>query len=318
VTDTDAGRDARVLDAKLAAARDQLRARGWTDADLAAFERRKLIVRAGATELERRRLLLALYLVLPPLPEVEVPESSIAARGIDPGMLAKVRALLAKAESTTFPEEAESLSAKAQELMSRHRIDAVLVDRGTGGGPAGRRIWIDDPYAEPKVRLLSAVARANGCRAIEIGRLGCVQVMGFPADLEVVELLHTSLLVQAASAMHAAGPQVDARGRSRTRSFRRSFLLAYAWRIGERIREANAATEAVADAQRGGDLLPVLRRRDADVDAAVQEVFPDLRDRRAATVTNAAGWGAGVAAADRADLDRRPRVGGAPRGAITR
>jgi hypothetical protein len=134
----------------------------------------------------------------------------------------------------------------------------------------------------------------------------------------VVELLHTSLLVQAASAMHAAGPQVDARGRSRTRSFRRSFLLAYAWRIGERIREANAATEAVADAQRGGDLLPVLRRRDADVDAAVQEVFPDLRDRRAATVTNAAGWGAGVAAADRADLDRRPRVGGAPRGAITR
>lgn len=313
----DTSAEARDLDAQLAAARDALRRRGWTDADLDALERRKLPIDPGTSRLGRLRLRLALYKVLPPLPEVAIPEDALAARGVDAGMLAKVRALLAKAESTTFPEEAESLSAKAQELMTRHRIDAAVVG-GTGGGPGGRRIWIDDPYRAPKVSLLSAVARANGCRAVEIGGLGCVHVVGFGPDLEVVELLHTSLLVQASSAMLAAGSQVDARGRSRTRSFRRSFLLAYAWRIGTRLEEASAATASEADAERGGGLLPVLRRREEEVEAAMNDAFPDLRNRRTAAVTNAAGWGAGIAAADRADLDRSPSLPGAPSGAISR
>jgi hypothetical protein len=303
------------LEAQLAAARADLRRRGWTDADLAALERKRLPIDPGTPPEERRRLRLHLYRVLPALPEVTLGDDVLAGRGVDPGMLAKVRALLAKAESTTFPDEAESLSAKAQELMARHRIDSALL-AGPGGGTGGRRIWIDDPYASTKVSLLAAVARANGCRAVELGNLGCVHVVGFPADLEVVELLHTSLLVQAASAMLAAGPQVDARGRSRTRSFRRSFLLAYAWRVGERLAAATAATEAAADAERGGDLLPVLRRRDAEVDAAVDDAFPKLHDRRVAPATNAVGWGAGVAAADGADLSRDGRLGRAPRGAL--
>ena len=37
-------------------------------------------------------------------------------------MLERVRALLAKAESTTFPEEADALTAKAQQLMTRHAL----------------------------------------------------------------------------------------------------------------------------------------------------------------------------------------------------
>jgi hypothetical protein len=310
-----ASADPRDLDAELDAAREALRRRGWTAADLDALERKRLPIDAGTSPYERARLRLALYRALPPLPEVSLPDEALAARGVDVGMLGKVRALLAKAESTTFPEEAESLSAKAQELMTRYRIDAALLS-GVGGGPGGRRIWIDDPYAAAKVSLLSAVARTNGCRAVEIGNLGCVHVVGFSADLEVVELLHTSLLVQAAAAMHAAGPQVDARGRSRTKSFRRAFLLAYAWRIGGRLTEANDATEAAADAERGGDLLPVLRRRDAEVDAALADAFPRLRDRRTTAVTNAAGWGAGVAAADRADLSRDGRLDGPATGAL--
>jgi hypothetical protein len=45
----------------------------------------------------------------------------------DRRMLDRVRALLAKAESTEFPKEAEALSARAQELMARHRIDRALL-----------------------------------------------------------------------------------------------------------------------------------------------------------------------------------------------
>jgi hypothetical protein len=47
--------------------------------------------------------------------------------GSEPRMLGRIRALLAKAESTEFPEEAEALTAKAQQLMAHHSIDEALL-----------------------------------------------------------------------------------------------------------------------------------------------------------------------------------------------
>ena len=151
------------------------------------------------------------------------------------------------------------------------------------------------------------VAAANRCEAVLLSGIGCCHVVGFPDDLEVVEVLHTSLLVQATAAMAAAGPQVDRRGRSRTRSFRHSFLVAFAGRIGLRLRDAAAAGEAEGLAEHGDALLPVLARRDELVGRAVAEAFP--RTRRTTTrATNGAGWAAGTAAADRADLSVRRRL----------
>jgi hypothetical protein len=59
-----------------------------------------------------------------------------------------VRALLAKAEATKFPEEAEALSAKAQELMSRYSLHQAVADHGRGRAPvaAAQRIWIGSGY----------------------------------------------------------------------------------------------------------------------------------------------------------------------------
>ena len=71
-------------------------------------------------------------------------------------------------------------------------------------------------------------------------------VVGFPADLNAVELLFTSLLVQANTAMLRAGGKKDEFGRSRTRAFRQSFLVSYAIRIGERLEEATAHATAEA------------------------------------------------------------------------
>jgi hypothetical protein len=48
-----------------------------------------------------------------------------------------------------------------------------------------------------------------------------------------------SLLVQAHAAMRRFGRQTDRRRTSRTRSFRQSFLLSYANRIGERLQAAD-------------------------------------------------------------------------------
>jgi hypothetical protein len=213
---------------------------------------------------------------------------------LDTKIAARIRALLAKAESTTFPAEAEALTAKAQELMARYRIEGAALGADDADAVPGRlRLHIDPPYTAPKASLLSAVARANHCRVVS--GYDRAEVFGFDADLEVVELLFTSLLVQATAAMTAAGPQVDERGRSRTRSFRHSFLVAYAWRIGERLQETTRAAES------GSDLLPVLARRDALVDAALEAAFPRLRTRRT-SFSNHAGLAAGVVAADRASL----------------
>ncbi|KAA9153333.1 DUF2786 domain-containing protein [Amycolatopsis acidicola] len=238
---------------------------------------------------------------LPPLPDLPLP----ADEGVDEKMLAKVRALLAKAESTPYPEEAEALSAKAQELMSRYSFEQALVDSREAG--SARRFWLDEPYLAAKSSLVSAVASANRCRAVSYEKLGFLAVVGHEVDLDIVDVLATSLLVQATEAMLAAGRHVSLGGRSRTRSFRHAFLLSYAARIGERLAEADEAVGAQVVDER---LLPVLARRRAEVDALFGRLFPDVA-RRTHSISNGAGWHAGRAAADQAKLtpERRRLTG---------
>lgn len=256
---------------------------------------------------------LELLLSLPPLPRLGAGSPAPGRRASDTRVLEKVRALLAKAESTTFPEEAEALSAKAQELMARHAIDEAMVGAGAGAGagvgdgPAGVRVPVDDPYASAKSILLSEVASANRCRAVWSKGFGFCTVLGFESDLEFVDVLYTSLLVQATSAMVAAGSQVDGHGRSRTRSFRQAFLLSYATRIGHRLREADAAGRAAAAEEYGEALLPVLADRSTAVKNAEAAAFPHLVSR-SVSISNAAGWAAGRAAADLASLSGRAEV----------
>lgn len=228
---------------------------------------------------------------------------------VEEKVLGRVRGLLAKAERTEFPEEADALTAKAQELMSRHAIDAALLaDRGAAGGAVdpdvrARRLHLDDPYAEPKAHLLQAVAAANGCRVVLLTDLGIATVVGLPTDLELVELLFTSLLLQATRALAESTRSAA----TRSAVFRRGFLYSYATRVGERLAEARDRAAADAEHTWGTALVPVLARRDAAVAATVQELFPRLRERRGRTV-DAAGWHAGRRAADDADLGpgRRP------------
>ena len=240
--------------------------------------------------------------------------AAASGRGADPRQLERVRALLAKAESTSFAAEAEAYTAKAQELMARHSIDYALLSVGTGvrDEPVGRRIGVENPYEAPKVLLLDAVAGANRCRAVWSSSFGFVTVLGFAADVDAVELLFTSLLVQATAAMMQAGSRRDAHGRSTTRSFRQSFLTAFAQRIGERL--ATATKQATEQASRdlagqpGADrLLPILASRDGAVGAMAEELFPDLVGR-AVAVTNRDGWASGRAAADQAHLAARHAV----------
>jgi hypothetical protein len=271
--------------------------------------------------------------VLLPLPGTarQATSAAVPAADVDDRLLARIRALLAKAESTEYTEEAEALSARAQELMAKYSIDHALLTVGSGHkeAPGGRRVAVDNPYEAPKVSLLQAVALANRCRVVWFKELGMATLVGFPADLDVVEMLFTSLLVQGGTAMLRAGAKRDSWGRSRTRSFRQSFLVSYAIRIGERLAEAagQAEREAVAEQRAaadrgpladngangatGTDLVPFLAARQRAVDDTMNEMFGDtLTTRSSARATDREGWTSGRAAADLATLSAHTSVTG--------
>lgn len=243
-----------------------------------------------------------------PLPGSHSGQPAVAAE-VDEKMLARVRALLAKAEATDYPDEAEALSAKAQALMVRHSLREAVADhdRGRVSVGAARRIWIDHPYVAAKVALVQAVAQANRCRTAWIRDLGCVVTVGDETDLDLVDLLATSLLVQASRAMMIAGRRHEIRGQSRTKSFRLSFLVAYAARIGERLSFTNAS---VTDELRRDDrLLPVLAARNRAADEAFTRLFPKTV-ASPLVAYDAAGLGAGRSAADMATLEVRESLAG--------
>jgi hypothetical protein len=266
-----------------------------------------------------------------PLPGTARPAANRAdedALPADERVLGRIRALLAKAEATEFAQEAEALSARAQQLMAKYSIDHALLSARDGHQetPGGRRLPVDPPYEAPKVTLLQTVAQANRCRTVWLRELGLVTVIGFPPDLDATELLFTSLLVQASSAMLRAGASKDTGGRPRSRAFRQSFLVSYAVRIGERLAEAAGQAEREAVAEQSGpvppgagppgagpgggkDLVPFLAARHRAVDDAVDAMFGGALTRsRAVRVDDADGWHSGRAAADLASLHNRTPV----------
>ncbi|MEO7071081.1 MAG: DUF2786 domain-containing protein [Nostocoides sp.] len=236
---------------------------------------------------------------------------------VDERILSRVRALLAKAESTTFEAEAETFTAGAQALMSRHSIDAAMLAASspTSGKPHGRRVWIERPYEPPKVLLLDVVATANRCRSVWTRRIGFVTVIGFDADIDAAETIFTSLLVQANHAVSGQGSRSTRYGQSRTRAFRQSFLTAYAHRIGERLREVTEEETASAvsrasgtDEGSGRELVRVLGARAQAVDDSLADLFPAIVTKSIGSTNDAEGWHAGREAADRATLFGAGRV----------
>ena len=215
--------------------------------------------------------------------------------------LRTIRGLLAKAEATSFAAEAEALSAKAQDLMTRYAIDSAVLDARThtclADQVATRRILIDNPYPEAKVALLQSVSQTNSVRVLWHQQYGIVSIVGMPVDLDLCDLLFTSLLVQSLHALTEAGRDRD----SRSASFRRSFLLAYAAGIGERLAAARERAAEAAASQYGKELVPIIAERAEAVGTVFDEQFPSTTPV-AQSITNHRGWTAGRVAADKADI----------------
>lgn len=230
----------------------------------------------------------------------------------------KIRALLDKAENTTFPAEAEAATAKAAELMAAHRITEAMV---SASGPRSsdtigtRTIMLSrGPYVGARTDLLAGIARAFGARLVYTatweGRE--VELLGFDSDLASVELLYTSLLLQASV---AASQHEVPRGHAAV-TWRRGFLLGFADTVARRLSEVMAQATRTAQATRGSEsssVAMVLADRTARVNAEYQRRYQNLTRGRGHAPVSHDSVIKGAAAGYRADIGRSGHVGGVRR-----
>jgi hypothetical protein len=182
--------------------------------------------------------------------------------------------------------------------MTRHAIDeAVLREEQHEDIPVEtRRVHLEAPYAGEKAVLLSSVARPNRCKVVLLDPYDIAMLLGTPLDVDQTEMLFTSLLIQATRAMAEAGTRREG-SFDRSPTFRRSFLTAYATRIGERLTEADRSTTVTY----GAELVPLLQREADAVTAEFERQFPYTRTTGSG-YPDPRGWRAGQEAADRAAL----------------
>ncbi|MFN8049955.1 MAG: DUF2786 domain-containing protein [Acidimicrobiales bacterium] len=236
--------------------------------------------------------------------------------------LITIRNLLAKAEATSFPAEAEAFTAKASELMARYAIDEAMLwadHPGDGGVPTEVRILIHRPFTAQKAVLVNSVANVSGCQAIRLGRTAdgrgeTMSVIGFPSDVALVETLVTSLFLQLTTAMTAPGTQRPGATASQVSAWRRSFISGFTSTVCERLaadrrRAASerdrAADGAAAASGHGTSTAVVLRDRSAAVQADMRQRYPHIRTSRVSAGTSEAGRRAGTSAGRTADLGGR-------------
>lgn len=222
-------------------------------------------------------------------------------------MLAKIRALLAKAEATNFPEEAKAFSEKAQELMTKYAIDEAMLDSERPATERAvvveHRFMVENPYAQAKITLLSRVAEANHCQVFmsktpgkkPADPTGAV-VVGFQSDIDMVLLLWTSLLIQCNREMATATRPASIGSTSQVRTWKKWFILGYADVIGLRLRRAETG---VMTSTSTALVLADRSEKVSDYVTGKMRIKQGKRDRGAFSRD---GMAQGAEAAQRADL----------------
>lgn len=225
--------------------------------------------------------------------------------------LATIRGLLSKAESSQFPAEAEAFLAKATVLMAKYSLDEATVwgaDTGNRKVPGSIKMSFPAPYALQKMLMAHLVAKSFNCKAIRIGD-GVMHIFGFDSDLVMVETLITSLMLQSVSAMSRTKMPEWERS---TTAWRRSFMIAFAERVGarlqEQMREAAVECDSTTGSSTKSSTAIVLRERKKEVDVLVKSTYSRLGSSRMSGGSSRSGRDAGTTAGNRADLGGQ-RVG---------
>lgn len=189
----------------------------------------------------------------------------------------RVRALIAKAESSPFPAEADAFMAKAQQLINDYAIDEARLHGAEPTSVGHDTMSMAGAYSKERSLIWAAVANANRCQVLTLSSYGSSKVddltlIGRTHDRQLVRLLATSLELQALRRMADldtgltwATPVVQ----------RRSFLRGFASEVSDRLRRPSPEQAVVGHATRQALLLAA----DA-VDRYVDDNFRVNRGRR--------------------------------------
>lgn len=199
----------------------------------------------------------------------------------------QIQKLLLKAQTTT-PEEAELLTAKAEELMLKYGIDRALLNASSTGDKERiqkLKIPLKGIYAKAYMDMMYSVAMAFGnvkayytqWKQSDVD----LTIVGFESDVAQLHVLLTSLQLQAVVALDAWVKSVDMSTYTPMEKFkaRRTFIKAFGNGAATRIRKARV--NAVKDAESttpGAEL--VLRDRMLAIDDFMKVNVGKLRSSK--------------------------------------
>jgi hypothetical protein len=236
-------------------------------------------------------------------------------------MLDKIRAMLALAESERelgHEDTAEAHTATAARWMAKHGIDKALADAkaGTKAKPGNRKFLVKSPYADCGRYLLSTIAKAFGCQVVLLPTRNAdevVHVFGYDTDIEQIDLLYTSLLLQMSAALrlHPIAPWYTGRA---LYAERRSFLLGFPDGVRPLLEAAYGQATAEADDSGTVGTALVLADRSLAVIDAKTAAYPKLRTVR--TTYRGGSGAAGRAAGARANVHSNRQTGAGSRAAL--
>jgi hypothetical protein len=227
-------------------------------------------------------------------------------------VLDRVAALLAKAESTDSPHEAEALVAKAQQLATLHAVDLAAARQRTARRhrreePTQQRAPVGASRRQGNrhfAHLFIAIAWVNDVRCDVASNNTYVIAYGFPSDLEVVEALYASLATQMVTAANAAIRRGDHQQevywstatqawRSDARVYRTSFYEAFVATVSRRLQAARDG--ALAPTARAADPQKAARIDETSSAMVLRRKADEVRAFHSATSTARGSWRAGGA-----------------------
>lgn len=235
--------------------------------------------------------------------------------------LEKVRALLNTAESLAQQGNtaaAENYRARAIDMMTSHGIDEMMLAATEKRREEIVKVRIDipDPYSKDKGILLHRVARGLGCKSIRITGVKDKHsyVIGFEGDVERVEMLYTSLLLQAFGELAKIRPEdviphystpyyysKAEKGRART-TYNKAWLSGFAQTVGNRLFEATQRARQQYETEHSTSTALVVASRSSQVEAFYADAFTNVRKGSRRQLSSWQGYGHGEQAGQRANI----------------
>lgn len=196
----------------------------------------------------------------------------------------KISKLLAKAEGTDNQAERDAFTTKAEKLMIQLGISAAELEAAGTIKPEQiieSRLLFTDSYAKTMVQFASDVAYGFGnITTLRVSRSQREQVcfvIGHQSDVQTFTHLVNSLVLQAYSALKTYRKTDEVRLSVHDKQYRfvmdRSFLEAYGFRVGTRLKALRVKEEKTASS--GAEL--VLASKQARLQDHMAEAYPDLK-----------------------------------------